>query len=111
MAIQISTSGYNMCKALIQGTLTLNTKSKVGIAADFYFILRAVKLSGVIIGECNIGGQVMKGAMIANPWANDDGIECFTISMAGAQAPYIFQLQVTLEDGDMYVTPSITNLA
>ena len=52
----------------------------------------------------------MKGAMIANPWADDDGIECFTISMAGAQAPYIFQLQVTLEDGEMYVTPSITNL-
>lgn len=111
MAIHISTNGYNMCKVAIPATLTLNTKSKVGIASDFYHILGMVKLSGVIIGECNIGGQVMKGAMLANPWANDDGIECFTISMAGAQAPYIFQLQVTLEDGDMYVTPIITNVA
>ena len=110
MAIQISTSGYNMCKASISEALTLNTKSKVGIAADFYFILGMVKLSGIIIGECNVGGQVMKGTMIANPWANDDGIECFTISMAGAQAPYVFQLQVTLENGEMYVVPSITNL-
>lgn len=111
MAIQISTSGYNMCKVALPEALTLDTKSKVGVAADFNFILGMVKMSGVIIGECKIGAQVMKGAMIANPWANDDGIECFTISMAGAQAPYIFQLQVTLEDGEMYVTPSITTLA
>lgn len=101
MSIQISTQGYNMCKVSIPEALTLNTKVKVGIEADFDFIL----------GECKIGAQAMKGAMIANPWANDDGIECFTISMAGAQAPYIFQLQVTLEDGEMYVTPSITTLA
>ena len=110
MSIQISTSGYNMCKAYIPEALTLNTKTKVGIEADFNFILGMVKMSGVILGECTIGTQAMKGTMIANPWANDDGIECFTISMAGAQAPYIFQLQVTLEDGEMYVTPSITNL-
>lgn len=110
MAIQITTAGYNMCEVTIPGSLTLNTKSKVGIAADFYSILRMVKLAGVITGECKVGNQVMKGTMIANPWANDDGIECYTISMAGAQAPYIFQLQVTLESGDMYVTPSITSL-
>lgn len=110
MAIQISISGYNMCKVKLPEILTLNTKSKVGIEADFYFILGMVKMSGILIGECKIGTQVMKGAMIANPWANDDGIECFTISMAGAQAPYIFQLQVTLENGDMYVTPTVTNL-
>lgn len=110
MAIQISTSGYNMCKASIQNALTVDTKTKVGTAADFHFILGLVKFSGVIIGECKIGNQVMKGTMIANPWADDNGIECYTISMAGAQAPYIFQLQVTLEDGEMYVTPGITNL-
>lgn len=111
MSIQISTGGYNMCKVYLPEALTLNTKSKVGIEADFNFILSMVKMSGIILGECMIGTQAMKGAMIANPWANDDGIECFTISMAGAQTPYIFQLQVTLEDGEMYVTPSITNLA
>lgn len=110
MSMQISTSGYNMCKVSIQDTLTVNTKTKVGIEADFDFILGMAKMSGVILGECKIGTQAMNGAMIANPWANDDGIECFTISMAGAQVPYIFQLQVTLEDGEMYVTPSITNL-
>ena len=110
MAIQISTKGYNVCKVSIPGSLTLDTKTKVGIAADFYFILGMVKLNGVIIGECKIGNQLMKGTMIANPWANDDGIECFTISMAGAQAPYIFQIEVTLENGEMYVTPSVTNL-
>lgn len=111
MAIQISTNGYNICEASIPGGLTVNTKTKVAAAADFYFILGMVKRSGIIIGECKIGNQLMKGTMIANPWANDDGIECFTISMAGAQAPYVFQLQVTLEDGGMYVTPSIINLA
>lgn len=110
MSIQISTKGYNMCKVSIPEALTVNTKVKVGIEADFNFILGMAKMTGVVLGECKIGTQVMKGAMIANPWANDDGIECFTISMAGAQSPYIFQLQVTLEDGDMYVTPSITNL-
>lgn len=110
MAIQISTKGYNVCKVSIPEALTLDTKTKVGIAADFYFILGMVKLNGVIIGECKIGNQLMKGTMIANPWANDDGIECFTISMAGAQAPYIFQIQVTLENGEMYAAPSVTNL-
>ena len=110
MAIQISTKGYNVCKVSIPEALTLDTKTKVGIAADFYFILGMVKLNGVIIGECKIGNQLMKGTMIANPWANDDGIECFTISMAGAQAPYIFQIEVTLENGEMYAVPSVTNL-
>ena len=110
MAIQISTKGYNVCKVSISEALTLDTKTKVGIAADFYFILGMVKLNGVIIGECKIGNQIMKGTMIANPWANDDGIECFTISMAGAQTPYIFQIEVTLENGEMYVAPSVTNL-
>lgn len=110
MSIQISTKGYNMCKVTIPEVLTLNTKVKVGIDADFNFILGLVKMSGVILGECTIGTQVMKGAMIANPYADDDGIECFTISMAGAEAPYIFQLAVTLEDGEMYVTPGITTL-
>lgn len=110
MSVQISTQGYNMCRVYISEALTLNTKTKVGIEADFNFILSMVKMSGVVLGECKIGTQIMKGAMIANPWANDDGIECFTISMAGAQTPYIFQLQVTLEDGDMYVIPSVTNL-
>ena len=111
MSIQISTKGYNMCKVSIPEALTLNTKTKVGIEADFDFILGMVKMSGVVLGECKIGSQTMKGAMIANPWADDDGIECFTISMAGAQTPYIFQLEVTLEDGEMYVTPSVTNLS
>ena len=110
MSIQISTKGYNMCKVTIQEALTMNTKVKVGVEADFNFILGLVKMSGVILGECTIGTQAMKGAMIANPYADDDGIECFTISMAGAEAPYIFQLAVTLEDGEMYVTPSITTL-
>lgn len=110
MSIQISTKGYNMCKVTIPEALTLNTKVKVGIEADFNFILGLVKMSGVILGECTIGTQVMKGVMIANPYADDDGIECFTISMAGAEAPYIFQLAVTLEDGEMYVTPGITTL-
>lgn len=110
MSIQISTKGYNVAQLSISEALTLDTKTKVGIAADFYFMLGMVKLNGVIIGECKIGNQVMKGTMIANPWANDDGIECFTISMAGAQAPYIFQIEVTLENGEMYVVPSVTNL-
>lgn len=111
MSIHISTGGYNVCKVSIPEALTLNTKTKIGIEADFDFILGMVKMTGIVLGECKIGAQAMKGAMIANPWADDDGIECFTISMAGAQTPYIFQLQVTLEDGYMYVTPSITNLA
>lgn len=110
MSIQISTKGYNMCKVSIPEALTLDTKVKVGIKADFDFILGMVKMSGVILGECKIGAQVMEGTMIANPWANDNGIECFTISMAGAETPYIFQLEVTLEDGEMYVTPGITTL-
>lgn len=110
MSIQISTKGYNMCKVHIPEALTMNTKVKVGIKADFDFILGMVQMSGVILGECKIGAQAMRGAMIANPWADNDGIECFTISMAGAQTPYIFQLEVTLEDGEMYVTPSVINL-
>lgn len=51
----------------IPEALTLNTKVKVGIEADFDFILGMVKMSGVILGECKIGAQAMKGAMIANP--------------------------------------------
>lgn len=111
MSVHIATYGYNVCKVTVPDALTVGTKTKVGIEADFNYIINMVSISGILLGECTLGGQKMIGAMLANPWANGDGIECYTISMAGAQTPYIVQLEVTLEEGEMYVTPSIVTLS
>lgn len=111
MGIQITAMGYNIAKIHVADPLTANTKTKIGTAAEFNFIINMVSLSGILLGECKLGGQVMRGAMIANPWADGDGVECYTISMAGSQSPYIVQFELTLEDGEMYVTPSIIMLS
>ena len=111
MALQITAMGYNIAKIHVVNSLTVNTKTKIGTKAEFEFILNMVSISGILLGECVLGGQVMRGAMLANPWADGDGIECYTISMAGAQSPYIVQFELTLEDDDMYVTPSIVLLS
>ena len=111
MALQITAMGYNIARIRVVNSLTVNTKTKIGTKAEFEFIINMVSISGILLGECTLSGQVMRGAMLANPWADGDGIECYTISMAGAQTPYIVQFELTLEDDDMYVTPSIVTLS
>lgn len=106
----LTTYGYNIPYVVIDTALTVNTKTKIGTGDDFSTLLNMVNRGGLIRGKLTIGTQVMDGVMIANPWSAGNGIECYTISMAGAQSPYIFSLEVTLENGDMYVTPGITNL-
>ena len=111
MALQITAMGYNIAKIHVVNSLTVDTKTKIGTKAEFAFILNMVSISGILLGDCTLSGQVMRGAMLANPWADGNGIECYTISMAGAQAPYIVQFELTLENDDMYVTPSIVTLS
>ena len=111
MGIQITAMGYNIAKIHVVDPLTVNTKTKIGTKVEFDFIINMISISGILLGECSLGGQVMRGAMLANPWADGDGVECYTISMAGSQSPYIVQFELTLEDGDMYVTPSIITLS
>ena len=114
MAISISSYGYNVMNVSIPTALTPNQKTKVGIAADFNTLLAGVKAAGIIRVQCTLGGIYMNGAMIASPYQDNDGIEAFTISAAGegsGVSPYIVHAAITLEDGDMYVTPSIVLLS
>lgn len=114
MAVSITSYGYNVMNVSIATALTLDQKTKIGIAADFNVLLAGVKAAGIIRVQCILGTIYMNGAMIASPYQDDDGIEAFTISAAGegsGVSPYIVHAAITLEDGDMYVTPSIISLA
>ena len=102
--------GYNIANIVIPDAITVNTKTKVGTLEQFDQLLSLVSASGVLRVQCTIGSVYMDGAMLANPYQDKDGIECFAISMAGSAAPYIVAAQIVTEDDGMYVTVSITTL-
>ena len=104
------TYGYNIPYVVIDTALTVNTKTKIGTVEDFSNLLNMVDRGGLIRGKLTIGTQVMDGIMIANPYANHDGIEAFTISMAGAQSIYIVHAAIVVETDGCYVTVSIVTL-
>ena len=106
----VSSYGYNIPNIVIPNALTVNTKIKVGTLEQFNQLLSMVSASGVLRVQCTIGSVYMDGAMLANPYQDKDGIECFAISMANAVAPYIVAAQIVTEDDGMYVTVSITTL-
>ena len=106
----ISSFGYNVPNVNIPDAITVNTKTKVGTIEQFKQLLAMITVSGIVRVQCRVGTVYMDGAMIANPYEEKDGIECFTISMANAQNPYILSAQIVLEDDGMYVTITITTL-
>lgn len=109
--MNISSYGYNIASIVIPSDITVNTKTKVGTLEQFKQLLSLVDASGVCRVKCRIGSVYMDGAMLANPYQEKDGIECFAISMANAEAPYIVAAQIVTEEDGMYVTVSITTLA
>lgn len=108
--MKIDSFGYNIATVVIDGVLTPDTKTKVGDAKDFTYLLNFVKSAGIIKVQTTIGSQYMCGTMITNPYQNDDGIEAFSISAAGSASPYIVHAAITLEDNDMYVSVSLVPL-
>lgn len=108
--MQLTSKGYNILHVVLSSALTPNVKTKVGTADDFNTLYNAIRQSGIVRVSATIGTQYMDGAMLANGWQNADGIECFTISMAGAQSPYVVQAEITLEEGECYVLVAITSL-
>ena len=109
--MKLVTFGYNIPYVVIDTALTVNTKTKIGTVEDFSNLLNLIDRGGLIRGKMTIGTQVMDGVMIANPYADHDGIEAFTISMAGAQSPYIVNAAIVIETDGCYVTVTITTLS
>ena len=109
--MNIDSIGYNIANVVIDSSLTPATKTKVGDAQDFNKLLKFVKSAGIIKVQATIGTQYMNGTMIANPYQDEDGIEAFSLSVAGSASPYIVHAAITLEDGDMYVTVSLVTLS
>lgn len=109
--MKIDTLGYNIATVAINEALVPDTKTKVGDGKDFDDLLSFVKSAGIIKVKATIGSQYMNGTMIANPYQNEDGIEAFSISAAGAASPYIVHAAITLEDNAMYVTVSLVTLS
>ena len=107
----INSCGYNIANVVISDAITVGQKTKVGTIEQFKELLAMVTVAGIIRVQCRVGTVYMDGAMIASPYEEKDGIECFTISMAGAAAPYILVAQIVLEDDGMYVTVTITTLS
>lgn len=107
----ITNKGYNIVHVVLPTAITPNVSTKVGNADDFKILYDTIRCSGIIRVSATIGSQYMDGAMIANGWEDGNGIECFTISMAGSDAPYIVQAEITLDVNDCYVLVSITNLS
>lgn len=106
----ITTKGYNIAHVVLPTAISPNVKTKVGDTDDFNILYNTIRCSGIIRVTATIGDQYMDGAMLSNGWQNADGIECFAISMAGSDFPYIVQAEITLEDGDCYVMVTITTL-
>lgn len=109
--MNISSAGYNIANVVLDSALTPSTKTKVGDAKDFNYLLNLVKSAGIIKVQATIGSQYMNGTMIANPYQNEDGIEAYSISAAGSGSPYIVHAAITLENNDMYVTVSLVTLS
>ena len=107
----ITNKGYNIVHVVLPTAITPNVSTKVGNADDFKILYDTIRCSGTIRVSATIGSQYMDGAMIANGWEDGNGIECFTISMAGSDAPYIVQAEITLDGNDCYVLVSITTLS
>lgn len=108
--MEMKSYGYNICYITINESLTPGTKTKVGTVDDFNRLINLVRVSGIIVAEATIGTQYMSGTLIANPYQDLDGIECYTVSAAGSQTPYILQVQVTKESDGMYVQANIISL-
>ena len=108
--MQIISKGYNVSHVILPTAISPNVKTLVGDANDFSILYNTIRCSGIIRVTATIGSRYMDGAMIANGWQNGDGIECFTISMAGSDNPYIVQAEITLENGNCYVMVTITEL-
>lgn len=106
--MNITSAGYNIANVVIDSALTPSTKTKVGEVKDFNHLLSLVKSAGIIKVQATIGSQYMNGTMIANPYQDEDGIEAFSISVAGADSPYIVHAAIVLEDDGMYVTVTLT---
>lgn len=107
--MDIKTQGYNVAEVLVGTAITPGTKTEVGTAKEFEQIAKLVDQSGVMIVNATIGGNKMKGSVLANYYsgAGATGIDFGGVTNFG-YTPSIIAGSLELEDGKAYVTLTIT---
>lgn len=108
--MDIKTQGYNVAEVTLSSAVTPGTKTEVGTAKEFEQLAKLVQNSGLMIVSGTIGGNAMRGSVLANYYsdANVTGIDFGGITNFG-YTPSIIAGSLEIEsDGKAYVTLTIT---
>lgn len=108
--MDIKTQGYNVAEVIVGTAITPGTKTEVGTAKEFEQIAKLVEQSGLMIVNATIGGNKMKGSVLANYYSGGEatGIDFGGVTNFG-YTPSIIAGSLELEsDGKAYVTLTIT---
>lgn len=107
--MDIKTQGYNVAEVIVGTAITPGTKTEVGTAKEFEQIAKLVDQSGIMIVNATIGGNKMKGSVLANYYSGGGvtGIDFGGVTNFG-YTPSIIAGSLELEDGKAYVTLTIT---
>lgn len=108
--MDIKTQGYNVAEVVLTDAVTPGTKTEVGTAKEFEQLAKLVQNSGLMIVSGIIGGNAMKGSVLANYYSDDNvtGIDFGGVTNYG-YSPSIIAGSLEIEsDGKAYVTMTIT---
>lgn len=108
--MDIKTQGYNVAEVVLMDAVTPGTKTEVGTAKEFEQLAKLVQNSGLMIVSGIIGGNAMKGSVLANYYSDDNvtGIDFGGVTNYG-YSPSIIAGSLEIEsDGKAYVTLTIT---
>ena len=107
--MDIKTQGYNVAEITLSAAVTPGTKTEVGTAAEFAQLAKLVQQSGLMIVSGTIGGNAMKGSVLANYYSDENvtGIDFGGVTNFG-YSPSIIAGSLEIEEGKAYVTMTIT---
>ncbi len=108
--MDIKTQGYNVAEVVLTDAVTPGTKTEVGTAKEFEQLAKLVQNSGLMIVSGTIGGNAMRGSVLANYYSDDNvtGIDFGGVTNFG-YSPSIIAGSLEIEsDGKAYVTLTIT---
>lgn len=107
--MDIKTQGYNVAEVVLMDAVTPGTKTEVGTAKEFEKLSKLVQNSGLMIVSGIIGGNAMKGSVLANYYSDDNvtGIDFGGVTNYG-YSPSIIAGSLEIEEDKAYVTMTIT---
>lgn len=107
--MEIKNHGYNVGSVVIDTPITFGTKTEIGTAEDFKKICNIAEAGGLARIHCIASGNQLDGLVLMTHTVgeNYNGIDFGSVTNYGG-SPWIVAGTVTLEDGKMYVTMTMT---